>query len=616
MNRPSIPPLLLSQLTAQAPSRWLKKLDATPPLADSWAFTLEKGGCTVLTDSGETVTVSSTNGVLGSLSDVSCTCLLSPRCLHVLAVAVVLPVLDASGDPAPEETEDISSVTEIIPPFIKNVSPSSSVPISPAQQEAASSCLNWGGHFLQGGIPGCGAVLQGELARCIHSSRVHKLPRLSLAGQKLLLGIRALRENASHASMETLCTDLREWLLVSLNLTGAEGDSIWLGEARRTQREIGSLSLHGLASEPLPMGPGFAAVRTWMVDPQGRLFTLTDVLPQEKSISNAYLKGTRLPGLSLSHRDLCRSGLYLASATASEDGRLGMGARVQAAPAPKVGWGEPPLLGLFQEPLTSQCHRAFSSLIHPPESRPAGADLLFLTGRITGAHGDALLFQPLSPGESSPPLLHLRASPPLQDSSSSTLALLARSPGMALRGVARVDPHHPASAFLLAFSPLPEDADSPGPSPSPRLHLPPAHAERFNVGLDAPTASWWEGLEPGRGASATSSGETASLLPTSLQRLGLLLRRLLGGGVAALTSSPLSTHHRLARELEGDLLPTAAAGLLHLCMTLGAASRRLTGETQKARPKEIALAWLTAWVVYQEICKALYQQEWMGGESS
>ena len=79
-ERPPIPPALVAELTEAVPKRIVRKLDKKPELAESWDWSAAGVG----TDKGETVSWSLEDGTVSTLS---CTCLLAPRCLHVLAVA-------------------------------------------------------------------------------------------------------------------------------------------------------------------------------------------------------------------------------------------------------------------------------------------------------------------------------------------------------------------------------------------------------------------------------------------------------------------------------------------------------------------------------------------------
>jgi hypothetical protein len=91
--RPVINAELAGTLTAAIPPRLIKKLDADPTLADKWTWT----ATSVTTDKGEVVTLVVTDDVITQLQ---CSCLLNPKCLHVAAVVTLLE--PAEGTPGPK----------------------------------------------------------------------------------------------------------------------------------------------------------------------------------------------------------------------------------------------------------------------------------------------------------------------------------------------------------------------------------------------------------------------------------------------------------------------------------------------------------------------------------
>ncbi|MFT3697550.1 MAG: hypothetical protein QM831_30685 [Kofleriaceae bacterium] len=111
MKRPAIDPGVAAALTAQIPARLIKKLDAEPELAAKWTWK----PTTVTTDKGETVTFELVDDVV---KNVTCTCLLTPKCLHVAAVVALLEPAEASAsdaeelDSSVEAAMDEESVTE------------------------------------------------------------------------------------------------------------------------------------------------------------------------------------------------------------------------------------------------------------------------------------------------------------------------------------------------------------------------------------------------------------------------------------------------------------------------------------------------------------------------
>ena len=94
--RPGIQRLLLAHLVDQAPSRLRKRLDSEPSVADSWNWTQTETGWSIQAND-ETVRLQPIEGTVQSLEDVAYTCLLSPKCFHLLACCSVLPLGDDNG---------------------------------------------------------------------------------------------------------------------------------------------------------------------------------------------------------------------------------------------------------------------------------------------------------------------------------------------------------------------------------------------------------------------------------------------------------------------------------------------------------------------------------------
>src|SRR5262249_33908348 len=107
MTRPAIAPDVAAALTAQIPSRLIKKLDSDPTLAERWTWS----DMTVKTDKGEVVTLALTAGVVPG---VTCTCLLQPKCLHVAAVVALLEPADAPAAAAPVKPAAVATPSTAI----------------------------------------------------------------------------------------------------------------------------------------------------------------------------------------------------------------------------------------------------------------------------------------------------------------------------------------------------------------------------------------------------------------------------------------------------------------------------------------------------------------------
>ena len=98
--RPTVSPQLLAAAIESAPDRVRRRLDRSPDAAAGWQWLLSGNDWTIDTG-GEKVKLPREN--IHALNQLSCTCLLTPNCFHVLACLTALKVALADG------TEDVSA---------------------------------------------------------------------------------------------------------------------------------------------------------------------------------------------------------------------------------------------------------------------------------------------------------------------------------------------------------------------------------------------------------------------------------------------------------------------------------------------------------------------------
>ena len=101
--RPSIDPLILSSMLSAAPERLQKRLDREPKAADGWEWRHEAGQWKI--QAGEE-TVQVLAELVTEVGHVQCSCLLSPRCFHVLAVLNVCGIAESSFEAADAASPD------------------------------------------------------------------------------------------------------------------------------------------------------------------------------------------------------------------------------------------------------------------------------------------------------------------------------------------------------------------------------------------------------------------------------------------------------------------------------------------------------------------------------
>lgn len=567
----------MAEIAETAPRRLVRKIDATPDLAEGWTWRLGAENTTVKTDKGEVVTLRASR--LRRIEELSCTCLLSPRCLHVLAVASALE-LDADADGASEPPTEAEGAERGEDP--------GAFEIRPDQIEAATSAYEAASDILIAGGDASGSLTQAELLRAVHSCRVVGLHRVSRAGVKVVRSLRDLRGSQPEFRLTSLAADLDDLLSSAHGLAeGGVASQASLGTARRRYSPLGNLRLHGVFSEPVVARSGYAGVTTYLCDNSGRLHTFSDVTPGEPGQASSTYQRGEFAGAALGHDALCRSGLFVNGATGSPDSRLGRGKGVKAVRASGASFDEAPLAGLWSENLEAQLerHRRLSEL--PLEERPAGWDLLFLEATVIGAREDALLlrsgeavFEGLAP--------HHHEALAYRDN----LRQLASISGAPIRLVARLLLDRSRAVALLAAS-------------SPALSLPDEWSGRVNLGLDR--------LGGANFREETLAAPRCPPLSRESDPLRALRRRLERVALAGRASLPLAAFEEVQRDsraLARGMMPTGSALLQELSEAAQAMERGHRGE-RHALTRPFADAWMRG-MLYERAARAeLVRSSWV-----
>ncbi|MFZ5894578.1 MAG: hypothetical protein ACOY0T_26175 [Myxococcota bacterium] len=507
--RPRANATLLARVTATVPARLVKKLDNSPRAADTWSWS----DTVVTTDSGETVTLTPEGGVVNDIGQIRCSCLLSPRCFHVLAVVAAL-----EPDDAQTHTGASDGTTTI--------APESAVAVTPEQRAIAEQARGLVGDWLIAGAAAAGAVLQGELLRVVHEARLAGAYRLAGAALRVVRGARALREARPDFDAHDLLNDLRE-LGSSAHLLATRGElsSAAVGTARREYTSIGSLRLRGIGTEPVVARGGYAGVTSYVCDERGTIYSVSDVLPADVSRAfGAYELAIIMGDTSLSHRELTRGGLFVQNATASGDLRLGAGKQVKAVRGNSgARFDEPELARLFDVPLAEQLDRAFAALSAEGELTPKSASLVFVRARVLGHGEDALV---VAVDDTALAVVAADEHPELPYREN--LRLLSELVGRTLLLVAHVVPERPRT---LAAITLQADSDA--------LALPETMAQRVNLGLERLKRS--ELVQPTRARVDFHTG-------AALDPLAVLRRRLISLALNGANSLPPEAAPRIERD--------------------------------------------------------------------
>lgn len=618
MTRPSVAANVVAEVTENAPGRVRRKLDKDPTAADAWEWSVDGADCVVGTGSETVRFCVDERGQVARTDDVVCSCLLSPRCFHVLAC---LSVMEISGGEEPETDATASGESE------SAEQPEPEEPLSAAETQetfafsddqlrAAEMVWSEAADFLASGARSAGVLLQSRLLRAIHECRAVGLHRLANAGLRVTTSTRQLRAGDAEFSPDVLAADLGELLRVAWRVQARDAnpspDARLVGTARRKYSEVSNLKLQGLFCEPINSRAGHSGIVTYVIDADGRLASVSNVRPGEGNrINAAWESPIDVGGLTLSHRELSARGLLVQTGTMSADRRLGTGKVTRAAAMDGDGWNADCVRKRFAEPLRDQVERTLSILVEEPQLWPAGYDLLFLCGTVIGSDGYACLLQ-LDGDQGTVRLVADDEAEGLPHADN--LETLSRGSGMRLDCVARLSLSQPSTAIALAVAPgKPVDQDDattadPVNEPAATLELLDEWPGHVNLGLHRLRSANIREIEiepqyiPGLSA----------LPPDGLAILRSRVEALAVGGRHSLPTGRVKELQREAMVLKEQMQPTAGALLLSLAGTALDSETSFHGVRFPADAGPLAERWL-ACCQYERIARMAFQRDcWLG----
>jgi hypothetical protein len=516
------------------PDRVRRRLDRTPDAAASWDWQ-EKDQAWSVSAGEETVTLTRAHVV--SVEQITCTCLLSPRCFHVLAcltrleVAVIEPAATTEtipGEPAsPDTEEDVFLTTD-------------------RQRHAAQELVVNLSQLLRIGVAHVGVVVQSGLLRAVHQCRAEGLHRLAALGLRVIAGTREFRAQSPVSDPVQLAEDLADALETSRHLLGdGPVESFWIGTARRKQSPVRPRKLHGLFAEPIVTRSGYSGAAVYFLGEDDRVYCASDVRPGDvQHARDAYLGGIEMGPLVHPAKQLARC-LYVGSdLTASQDGRLGRGKGIKVVEQGPSSWQVEAIQERFRRPLLDQWNAVYAQAALPADARPAGWDFVFLQGTVQGACGPDLLFRTTTDVE----LIRLAIENEYETLLfRENLRMLSHAPGLQLVVIARTNLRAPRIASALAVAPVEGAADK-----APRLDLPESLAGRVCLGFDEIQRRFLINARP---SAVVLSGQALQAHEEDL--LGSLRRR----WIASLLSGIGSQRARNVAMLAGEIAVLKRAGL-------------------------------------------------------
>jgi hypothetical protein len=550
--RPKISPMFLSQLVEQTPGRVRKRLDSEPNIAEAWSWNRNENVWTVQANE-ESVRLQSSNGVLTSLDDVSCSCLMSPKCFHILACCSSLPLEQgqAKEELAHQEPSSIDAS-----PTIDPKSDNRMVEVSDAMRASAILVRGSISALLRVGARNAGLLLQSGLLRAGHSCRASDLYALSNTLLRIAEGVQRIRQQSDEADSLSLKEDVSSALFACHSLLNQSFVPKWIvGQSRRIFESLAVRKLNGIFAEPILTRSGFSGVSVYLQDTnEGGLYTVNELRTGDTSlIRQAYRGGIDLGGITLEAKTLCRSTFAVQELTVSEDGRLGKGKSTRWAIA-KREQTQPFSSGRFANSIDVQIERTLSWLNTPNEQRPGGWDVVALTATVMGSYGATVVVDVV--GSDRPWRLGI-----MIDSSEleyrHNLELIARCPRLQLRCLVRARVDAPYYADLLAIANI-QVADS-DPPKELRLELPEDWEGICNTGLDRLERHSIRGIE--RWSEEIALEEENDLSDSNAKYTAAIERRLLGmvlGGRDAIPILSSKSHRRDSNQLKKLFLPTGA----------------------------------------------------------
>ncbi|MEO3973318.1 hypothetical protein [Streptomyces sp. CAU 1734] len=606
-NLPGLPPVA-ADVAAGAldllPARLRKRVDSALAKVSGWPLEPTADGVRVVVDADTSVTLRVTGGIVADAGDAVCGCLLAPACLHRAAVLSSAPLAEraefaeplaepAEGEPAggPEPGGErpraqapaggAGEVTGDTPGAGDTAGADEAAgPVpTPAQYAALEALRAAATAVLVAGVTGAGAVHRAELLHAAHSGRLAGLHLPAAAAVRIARRLGEAQAEDAAFRLPELSAEL-SGLLDLLRRPGAA-----VTPARRSYSPAGPLRLYGLFTEPVVTASGYAGATAYGVAADGTPHTLSDIAPgpPERAIQAA---GTPVPGgCALPLREWGDGGsVILTGPTVSPDGRIGGGGKVRSVRAPGARWDEAPLDALWRREPAGQLAAALDWLARPAESRPAGGDLLFLTGTVTAGGfrvtGGPLL-RLLAPDER-PELPHAE-----------NLRLLASCPGLELRLIVRAVADRPDGVQALAASWRGHDGET------VRADLGLRRLNRSHIpapGNPAPP-----------GAGERSGGADIPALPIELELLARAVDRAVAGGRAVTAAA---ADGELPRRLSAVGLTTGAECARALGETAAARRHDGLGRLLPADPEAFATAWLGAAVYAAAATRSLLPAAW------
>ncbi len=379
LARYSVAPDFLASFLEALPSRLRKKLETEQDPTDGWTTTIENavGDERLTIDAGnETILhLGAQTMIVCADSDLQCSCLLAPRCLHRGALLLRLAIHDEphsnegesldntlqseteagalratqrgdthDGQDAtftddlrdPSARSSLADAGRTDPPLQTDpvVSPGRAAP-SKSQRLAARAVWDAAAPIVLQGLANSGSLRLASLLRAANVCRAEGLHLLARAAVALAAQLQRRQRGDASFVLTEATNDVRIVLGDAWRLsTQTQIPEYLLKSGTRSFSAQGGLRLTALACEPVIAASGYAGVVTHLIDASGSPRHLAQVMPGgPQDVKASYQTAIRIGDTTITHDRLSRAGLIVSGATVAPDGRLGAGAGVKAAPS-------------------------------------------------------------------------------------------------------------------------------------------------------------------------------------------------------------------------------------------------------------------------------------------
>ncbi len=328
----ALPALVVAGIIEAMPSRLKRRAEKLSAEHDSWT----------ITPNPLTVVIGD-NTVSFNGTSLACTCLLSPKCAHCGAVALLADVAEEAA--AGEPTTPVAAVTDTTTGSKTGTDsgdsaggqPTRSTPPLKEITHATQLSNEVLADIVEHGLLGQDPLGYAHLVAALHQARIVPLPRLERVLTSLVsLSSRHRSGDARDVRRAAVGNAVGEALITTHLLHRNPKDLDAIGTARRAYAELTPGQDDGtfipIYAEPVVTSSGFAGAVVTLVDSAGRFFSVGQTPPGGVADVQRVWEGpVRLGDIHTSLRNFSQHKVLISGGTASADGRIGSGKGIRAA---------------------------------------------------------------------------------------------------------------------------------------------------------------------------------------------------------------------------------------------------------------------------------------------